>query len=75
MTSDTSSTSSTLNVSFNTEENTEAAIKFFSDTVQWASWNAMPEHTDTLKIYGCPILIKQKIEDSRFSVPFRCLHI
>jgi hypothetical protein len=27
----------------------ETAVKFFNATVQCASWNATPEHTDTLK--------------------------
>jgi hypothetical protein len=40
-------------------------LKFFSDTVQWAGWNATPGHTDIFKTYECPILIKQKIEDKR----------
>jgi hypothetical protein len=34
------------------EEDTEAAVKFFNDTIQWAGWNAMPEHTDSLKTYS-----------------------
>jgi hypothetical protein len=55
----------TLNVSLKTKEDTAAAVKFFNDTVQWAGWNATPEHTDTLKTYDCPILIKQKIEEKR----------
>jgi hypothetical protein len=56
----------TLNlVSLKTEEDIEAAVKFFNDTVQWTGWNATPEHTDTLKAYGCPILIKQKIGEKR----------
>jgi hypothetical protein len=50
----------TSNVSLKTEEDIEAAVKFFNDTVQWAGWNATPEHTDTLKTYVCPVLIKQK---------------
>jgi hypothetical protein len=51
----------TLNVSLKTEEDIKAAVKVFNDTVQWAGWNATPEHTDTLnKTYDCPILIKQK---------------
>jgi hypothetical protein len=54
-----------LNVSLKNEEDIEAAVKFFNDTMQWASWNAKPEHTDTLKKYDCPILIKQKIEEKR----------
>jgi hypothetical protein len=36
-----------------------------SSSVQWTGWNATPEHTDTLKIHDCPILIKQKIEEKR----------
>jgi hypothetical protein len=55
----------TLNGSLKTEEDIQAAVKFFNDTVQWADWNTTPEHRDTLKIYGCPILIKQKIEEER----------
>jgi hypothetical protein len=43
----------TLNVSLKTEEDNEAGVKFFNDTIQWASWDATPEHTDTLKRYGC----------------------
>jgi hypothetical protein len=50
----------TLNVSLKTEDDIEAAVKFFNDTIQWAGWYAIPEHTDTLKTYDCPILIKQK---------------
>jgi hypothetical protein len=30
-----------------------------------AGWNAMPEHKRTLKAYGCPIIIKQKIGEKR----------
>jgi hypothetical protein len=46
----------TLSFSLQTEEHIEAAVKFFNDTIQWAGWNAMPEYTDTLKTYDCPIL-------------------
>jgi hypothetical protein len=52
---------STLNVSLKTEEDTEAAVKFFIDTIQLACWNATPEHTNILKTYDCTILIKQYI--------------
>jgi hypothetical protein len=55
----------TLNVSLRTEEDIEAAVKFFNNTIQWAGWNATPEHTDTLKTYDCAILIKQKIQEKR----------
>jgi hypothetical protein len=30
--------------------------------------NATPEHTDTLKIYDCPILIKQKVKEKKKTV-------
>jgi hypothetical protein len=36
-----------LNVSFKTEEDIEAAAKFFNDTIQWAGWNATSEHTNS----------------------------
>jgi hypothetical protein len=55
----------TLNVSLKTEQDIDAAVKFSNDTVQWAGWNATPKHTDTLKIYDCPILIKQNIEEEK----------
>jgi hypothetical protein len=37
----------TLKVSLKTEEDIEAAVKFFNDTIQWAGWNATPEHTQS----------------------------
>jgi hypothetical protein len=33
----------TSNVSLKTEEDIEAPVKFFNDTVQWAGWNATPD--------------------------------
>jgi hypothetical protein len=53
----------TSNVSLKTEEDIDAAVKFFNDTIQWAGWNAIPEHTGTLKTYDSPILTKQEIEE------------
>jgi endonuclease/exonuclease/phosphatase family metal-dependent hydrolase len=55
----------TLNITLKTEEDIDAVVNFFNDIVQWAGWNATPEHTDTLKTYDCPILIKQKSEEKR----------
>jgi hypothetical protein len=49
----------TLKVSLKTEENIQAAAKIFNDTIQWAGWNATPEHTDILATLDCPIQIKQ----------------
>jgi hypothetical protein len=51
----------TSSISLKTEEDIEAAVKFLNDTVQWAGWNAMPEHADSLKTCNCPVLTKQKI--------------
>jgi hypothetical protein len=34
-----------LSVPPKTEEEIEAAVKLFSNTIQWAGWNAMPEST------------------------------
>jgi hypothetical protein len=53
----------TLKFRLNTEENIEAAVKFFNDTIQWAGWNAAPEHTDMLTTLDCRIQIKQKVEE------------
>jgi hypothetical protein len=53
----------TLNIPLKTEEDIEAAAKFFNDTIQWAGWNATLEHKRALKAYNCPIKIKQKIEE------------
>jgi hypothetical protein len=53
----------TSNVSLRTEEDIAASAKFLNDKIQWAGWNATPEHT--LKTYDCSILIKQKIEEQR----------
>jgi hypothetical protein len=55
----------TLKVLLKTEENIEAAVKFFNDTIQWADWNATPEHTDILTTLDCPIQIKQKIKEKQ----------
>jgi hypothetical protein len=55
----------TSNVSLKTEEDIEAAVKFFNDIIQWEVWKVTPEHTETFKSYDCPILIKQGIEEKR----------
>jgi hypothetical protein len=55
----------TLNIYLKTEEDIEAAVKLLNNRTQWAGWNAMPEHTDTLNEYDSPILIKQKIQEER----------
>jgi hypothetical protein len=65
MTSDASSMRLTSNIPLKTKEDNEAAAKFFNDTIQWAGWNAMPEHKMTLEAYNCPIKIKLKIEEKR----------
>jgi hypothetical protein len=55
----------TLKVAFKTEEDTEAAAKFFNDTIRGAGWNVTPKHTAAPKANNCFILIKQKIEEKR----------
>jgi hypothetical protein len=55
----------TLNVSLTIKEDIEPAVKVFNDTIQWAGWNRTPEHTDTLKTYDCPTLVKQKVKEER----------
>jgi hypothetical protein len=50
----------TLNVSLKTEEDSEAAVKFFNYTKHWAGRNAMPERTDTLKTYDLPCIDETK---------------
>jgi hypothetical protein len=57
---------SILNVPLKTDADTEAAVKSFNDTVQWAGWKATPKHTAAHKIHDCPITNKksQKKEDS-----------
>jgi hypothetical protein len=49
-----------LNVSLKIKEDIEEEVKFFNDTIQRTGWNATPEHTDTLRTYDCPILIKER---------------
>jgi hypothetical protein len=50
-----------LSVSLNTEDETEAAVKFSNNTMQWAGWNATPEHTNAFKTCQVPVLIKQRM--------------
>jgi hypothetical protein len=59
----------TLKVPLNTEENIEAAVKFFNDTIQWADFNTTPEHTDILTTLDCPIQIKQKQNRRKTKTP------
>jgi hypothetical protein len=65
----------TLNIPLETEEDIEAAAKFFNDTIQWAGWNATPEHKRTLEAYDCRIKIKQKIEENRHRIEWHRLRI
>jgi hypothetical protein len=58
----------TSNVSLKTKEEIEAGVKFFNDTIQWAGWKATSQHTDTLKTYDCPILIKQLLNNKNYCI-------
>jgi hypothetical protein len=51
----------TSNAFLKTEEEAKAAFRFFNDRIQRASSNA-PKHTEILKVYDCPIIIKEEIE-------------
>jgi hypothetical protein len=48
----------TVKVPIKTED-IETAVKLFNNTIQWAGWNATPEHTATHKANNCPILVKK----------------
>jgi hypothetical protein len=47
----------TLNIPLKTEEDIEAAAKFFSGAIQCTNWNATPDKR-TLEAYNYPIIIK-----------------
>jgi hypothetical protein len=55
----------TLHIPLKTAEDIEAAVQYFSDTIQWACWNTTLEQTSPLKTNECRLLIKQKILDKR----------
>jgi hypothetical protein len=55
----------TRKVPLKTEENIQEAGNFFSNTIQWAGWNATPEHTDILITVDCPIQMKQKMKEKQ----------
>jgi hypothetical protein len=59
------STNLTLHVPLKTDPQIEDAVKYFSDIIQWAGWNATPETTYTPSSYTCPISIKQKLAEKR----------
>jgi hypothetical protein len=52
-----------LQVPLKTTDDAEAAVKFFNDTVQWASWKATPKLPAANRIHDCPITIKQKLAE------------
>jgi hypothetical protein len=54
-----------LKVTIETRENIEAAVKYFNDTIQWASWNLTPEHTDLTITTDYIVLIKKKKAEKR----------
>jgi hypothetical protein len=71
MTSDTSSTRDQIYIfslkpkKILKQQSSSSMIK-----IQWAVWNATPEHTGTLKTYDCPIFIKQKNQRKK-KTPYR----
>jgi hypothetical protein len=52
----------TLNIPFKSEEDIEAAAKFFNDTIQWAGSNSRAKHKRTLEAYNYTIKIKKKFK-------------
>jgi endonuclease/exonuclease/phosphatase family metal-dependent hydrolase len=55
----------TLRVPLKTETQIKDAVKYFNDIIQWAGWNATPEHTYIPPSHDCPIVIKQKLAQKR----------
>jgi hypothetical protein len=47
----------TLNIPPKDEEDIEVSAVFFNDTIQWAGWNATPEHSRTLEAYDGYMLL------------------
>jgi hypothetical protein len=54
-----------LQIPLKTPADVEAAVQLFTDTVQWAGWQATPTLPDRTRIHGCPIIIKQKLAEKR----------
>jgi hypothetical protein len=55
----------TPHVPLKTTSDIEVAVKFFTDTVQWAGWKETPKSPTVNRIHGCPIIIKQKLAEKR----------
>jgi hypothetical protein len=65
ITSVTSSTRLLLQIPLKTPDDVEAVVQLFTETVQWAGWQATPTLPAMPRIHGCPIVIKQKLAEKR----------
>jgi hypothetical protein len=54
-----------LQIPLKTTDDTEEAVKFFTDTVQWAGWKANPPLPDRTGINACPLKIQQQLAAKR----------
>jgi hypothetical protein len=61
------STNLILHVPLKTDTQTEDAVKYFTDIIQWAGWTATLEDTYTPSSSDCPIFIKQKLAEKEDS--------
>jgi hypothetical protein len=52
-------------VPIKTEAQSEDAVKYFTDLIQWAEWTAIPETTCTTLSCDYPIFMKQKLAEIR----------
>jgi hypothetical protein len=49
-----------LQIPLKTKDDIEEAVKFFTDTVQWAGWKATPPLPARTGINACPLIIQQQ---------------
>jgi hypothetical protein len=54
-----------LQIHLKTTDDIEAAVKLFTDTVQWAGWKATPPLPAMNRIHACPLRIKQQLAEKR----------
>jgi hypothetical protein len=54
-----------LQIPLKTTDDIEAAVKFFTDTVQWAGWKPTPPLPARHGINACPLIIQQQLAEKR----------
>jgi hypothetical protein len=50
-----------LQIPLKTTDGIEEAVKFFTDTVEWAGWKATPPLPARTGINACPLIIQQQL--------------